>query len=119
MYLASVCVLPASLPLPPSSPSFLPSQSVTALSATKRDLAEFVSVLSSDTTDAVKHAGMNIKGLMQVENVRHTYIVSTVRFAHSIHACMWQGKFSPEVRNVCWRLAEGDAMVEHFWDSGL
>ena len=54
--------------------SFL--QSVTALSATRRDLAEFVSVLSSDTSSAVKHAGMNIKNLVQTEDVSHTHTLS-------------------------------------------
>ena len=45
------------------------SQSVNALSATKRDLAEFVSVLRNDTTTAVKDAGMNLKGLIKQEDV--------------------------------------------------
>ena len=59
--------------------SFL--QSVTALSATRRDLAEFVSVLSSDTSSAVKHAGMNIKNLVQTEDVSHTH---TLTLTHSL-----------------------------------
>ena len=37
---------------------------MSALNATKRDLAEFVSVLGTDTKTAVSGAGRNIKGLM-------------------------------------------------------
>lgn len=39
-------------------------KSMTALNATKRDLAEFVTVLSSDTKAAVSGAGANIKDIL-------------------------------------------------------
>ena len=65
-------------PKPPTLIKMLPHsfslQSVSALTATKRDLAEFVSVLSNDTSVAVKHAGMNIKELIQNENVSYLVI---------------------------------------------
>ena len=56
-----------------------PQKSVSALSATKRDLAEFVSVVSNDTSVAVKNASDNIKGLMQHETVSLTPIFLNVR----------------------------------------
>ena len=40
-------------------------KSVNALNATKRDLAEFVSVLGTDTKAAVKEASENIKVMVQ------------------------------------------------------
>ena len=40
-------------------------QSVSALNATKRDLAEFVSVISTDTKAAVSGASANIKDVLQ------------------------------------------------------
>lgn len=44
-------------------------KSVSALNATKRDLAEFVSVLGTDTKAAVKEASDNIKVMVQVSTV--------------------------------------------------
>ena len=41
---------------------------MTALTATKRDLAEFVTVLSSDTKSAVSGASANIKGILGQSN---------------------------------------------------
>jgi len=52
----------------PSNPPFLSvplAQSVSALNATKRDLAEFVTVLGSDTKTAVSGATTSIQGLLQ------------------------------------------------------
>ena len=40
-------------------------QSMSALNATKRDLSEFVTVLSTDTKKAVSGASANIKGILQ------------------------------------------------------
>lgn len=55
--------------LDPSNPPHLLSvplaQSVSALNATKRDLAEFVTVLGSDTKTAVSGATTSIQGLLQ------------------------------------------------------
>ena len=77
-----------------NTPSLSLKQSVSALSATKRDLAEFVSVLSNDTSSAVQNASDNIRSLIQQETVNrtpplishlHTHTLSlSLSLAHSI-----------------------------------
>ena len=44
-------------------PMFL-GQSLSALNATKRDLAEFVSVVQRDTSQAVSDAAVTIRGIV-------------------------------------------------------
>ena len=70
-------------------------QSFTALTATQRDLGEFVNVLHQDTSTAVTSAATTIKGLlatvsafMCVPPIQHNQI------NHSLKA----------ERNLCWKL---------------
>ena len=53
---------------------------MSALNATKRDLAEFVTVLGTDTKKAVSGASANIKGILQqvCENVSLVSVLASL-----------------------------------------
>lgn len=52
-------------------------KSTSALSATTRDLAEFISVVSNDTKAAVSGAGTSIRGLLDKVGVALYYLYCT------------------------------------------
>ena len=67
-------------------------QSVTALTATQRDLGEFVNVLQQDTSAAVTNAATTIKGLLATVSVFKYPILPIPQVHISYHLWATEGR---------------------------